>query len=124
MLDIQGMEPDTSMLKGLALQEESSKAVKLFSVKHLPKEAAARFKALFQERAQWGWQDLQPYVDDLQASQPDNCITLSAHRSQCIGSSCFNTLLTVHTKRTQWGWHDLQPYVEDLQARHVKRAVA
>ena len=71
MVLVQGMTPELSMLKGLALQEESgsSKAVKLFSVQHLPSESAARFKGLVQERAQWSWQDLQPYVEDLQASQ-------------------------------------------------------
>lgn len=66
---MQGMAPELGMLKGLALQEAagSSRLVKLFDVRQLPSEPAARFKAVFQERLQWAWQDLQPYVEDLQA---------------------------------------------------------
>ena len=62
------MAPDLSMLRGMAVQEDTGtqKLVKLFNVQQLPCEPAARFKAVFQERAQWSWQDLQPYVEDLQ----------------------------------------------------------
>jgi len=64
----QGMTPDLSMLRGLSVQEDTGtqKLVKLFNVQQLPCEPAARFKAVFLERAQWSWQDLQPYVEDLQ----------------------------------------------------------
>ena len=121
------MSPDLSMLKGLALQEDSSKAVKLFSVKQLPKQAAARFKALFQERTQWSWQDLQPYVDDLQTSQPlqlhnTKRTRFSAHAVR--PSYSWNTVFKVHTKRAQRAWQAPQPYVDNLRARHVSRAVA
>ncbi len=62
------MTPDLSMLRGMAVQEDTGtqKLVKLFNVQQLPCEPAARFKAVFLERAQWSWQDLQPYVEDLQ----------------------------------------------------------
>ncbi|DBB04781.1 TPA: hypothetical protein ACH3X3_010078 [Trebouxia sp. C0006] len=62
------MTPDLSMLRGIPVQEDTGtqKLVKLFNVQQLPCEPAARFKAVFQERAQWSWQDLQPYVEDLQ----------------------------------------------------------
>ena len=51
------------------MQEDTGtqQLVKLFAVHQLSTEPAARFKAVFQERAQWSWQDLQPYVEDLQA---------------------------------------------------------
>ncbi|DBA72212.1 TPA: hypothetical protein ACH3X2_010607 [Trebouxia sp. C0005] len=64
----QGMTPDLSMLRGMAVQEDmgTQKLVKLFNVQQLPAEPATRFKAVFQERAQWSWRDLQPYVEDLQ----------------------------------------------------------
>ncbi|KAL0050702.1 hypothetical protein WJX82_005403 [Trebouxia sp. C0006] len=64
----QGMTPDLSMLRGMAVKEDTGtqKLVKLFNVQQLPCEPAARFKAVFLERAQWSWQDLQPYVEDLQ----------------------------------------------------------
>lgn len=64
----QGMTPVLSMLRGMAIQEDTGtqKLVKLFSVHQLPSEPAARFKAVFQEQAQWSWQDLQPYVEGLQ----------------------------------------------------------
>ena len=66
----QGMAPDWNMVKGLALLEDTggSKHVNLFDVRQLPTEPGARFKAVFRERAQWSWTDLQPYVEDLQAS--------------------------------------------------------
>jgi len=56
------------MLRGMAVQEDTGtqKLVKLFNVHQLACEPAARFKTVFQERAQWSWQDLQPYVEDLQ----------------------------------------------------------
>ena len=62
------MNPDLGMLRGLAVQEDAGthKLVKLFAVHQLSCEPTARFKAVFQERAQWSWQDLQPYVEDLQ----------------------------------------------------------
>ena len=65
----QGMKPDLGMLRGLAVQEDTGahKLVKLFAVHQLSDEPATRFKAVFQERVQWSWQDLQPYVEDLQA---------------------------------------------------------
>lgn len=66
---LQGMTPDLGMLRGLAVQEDAGthKLVKLFAVHQLSDEPAARFKAVFQERALWSWHDLQPYVEDLQA---------------------------------------------------------
>jgi len=56
------------MLRGMAVQEDTGtqKLVKLFNVHQLACEPAARFKTVFQERAHWSWQDLQPYVEDLQ----------------------------------------------------------
>lgn len=63
------MNPNLGMLRGLAVQEDTGthKLIKLFAVHQLSCEPAARFKAVFQERAQWSWQELQPYVEDLQA---------------------------------------------------------
>lgn len=65
---MQGMLPTLSMLRGIAIQEDtgSNQFVKLFDVAQLPSEPAARFKAVFQENPTWLWQDLQPYIEDLQ----------------------------------------------------------
>ena len=62
------MTPDVSMLRGMGVQEDTGtqQLIKLFSVHLLPTEPALRFRAVFQERAQWSWHDLQPYVEDLQ----------------------------------------------------------
>ena len=62
------MLPDLAMLRGIAVQEDtgSQQLVKLFDVRHLSTEPAARFKAVFQERPTWLWQELQPYIEDLQ----------------------------------------------------------
>ncbi len=66
------MIPDLSMLRGIAVQEDTGtqKLVKLFNVHQLPSDPASRFRSLFQEQAQWSWQSLQPYVEDLQACIP------------------------------------------------------
>jgi len=41
--------------------------IKYFSVKELPKDAERRFKALFEERARWEWEDMEAYVKGLEA---------------------------------------------------------
>lgn len=62
------MLPTFSMLRSIAVQEDTGtqQLVKLFDVHQLPTEPAARFKAVFQEKPTWLWQDLQPYIEDLQ----------------------------------------------------------
>ena len=71
------MLPDLAMLRGIAVQEDtgSQQLVKLFDVRQLPTEPAARFKAVFQERSTWLWQELQPYIEDLQV-QPSLSVSV------------------------------------------------
>ena len=69
LFEPQDMAPDIEMLRGMAIQHDtgSQKLLKLFDVHQLPTEPAARFRAVFQEQAQWTLQALQPYIEDLQA---------------------------------------------------------
>lgn len=66
------MLPNLSMLRGMAVQEDTGnqQLVKLFDVGQLPVEPETRLKAVFQERAMWLWQDLQPYIEDVQVYMP------------------------------------------------------
>ena len=91
----QGMTPDWSMLKGLALLEEtsSSKLVKLFDVRQLPTEPGARFKAVFREKAQWSWTELQPYVEDLQASHLHLCMLVAWSKIPAKGWNSIDHLM-------------------------------
>lgn len=63
-----GMQASMEMLKGEALLEKFGLDmwVHPFSVSSLPATPAERFAALFRERPKWQWQDLEPYIRDLQ----------------------------------------------------------
>ena len=55
------------MLRGEALWEgtESGQLIKRFRAVDLPTDPAARFDALFRERALWLWDDLEPCVSSM-----------------------------------------------------------
>lgn len=63
-----GMQARMEMLKGEALVEKFGVDMWIhpFSVSSLPTTPAERFAALFRERPKWQWQDLEPYIRDLQ----------------------------------------------------------
>ena len=57
------------LLRGHALLTGTGEAAKImpFSVESLPKEPVARFRALFAAYPEWKIEDLNPYLDGLQA---------------------------------------------------------
>jgi sister chromatid cohesion protein DCC1 len=63
-----GMEPSIEMLRGEALVEKLGPEswLQLYSISSLPTKPADRFSALFKERAKWEWDDLEPYLRDMQ----------------------------------------------------------
>jgi len=62
-----GIEPDISMLQGVALQETvgDQTVIKYFPVQNLPDAAPERFQALFEVRAKWTRDSILPYLSDL-----------------------------------------------------------
>lgn len=63
-----GIQARMEMLKGEALVEKFGVDLWInpFSVSSLPTTPAERFAALFRERPKWQWEDLEPYIRDLQ----------------------------------------------------------
>mmetsp|Transcript_38649 Transcript_38649/g.74100 ORF Transcript_38649/g.74100 Transcript_38649/m.74100 type:complete len:437 (-) Transcript_38649:294-1604(-) len=63
-----GIEPALDMLRGEALVETVGleKFLVNFRADTLPRQPAARFDALFGQRARWEWDDLHPYLEGIQ----------------------------------------------------------